>query len=89
METQAMDNSVDLDSRPMWQHKDPLSTRMYDFKVLVEKSHGVQLPDYEALRRWSIENLNAFWKQVWHFTAIVASEPFCEVSQSIRDSLSR
>ncbi|KAI4257369.1 MAG: hypothetical protein L6R42_005717 [Xanthoria sp. 1 TBL-2021] len=51
---------------------------MYRFKVLVEETHGVQLPDYESLRRWSIENLNAFWKHVWHFTAIVASEPFSE-----------
>lgn len=88
METEAMDNPEDLDSRLLWQHKDPLSTRMYDFKVLIEESHQVQLSDYEALHRWSIENLNAFWKQVWHFTAIVASEPFCEVNQSNRDSIS-
>ncbi|KAL9038494.1 MAG: hypothetical protein Q9180_003103 [Flavoplaca navasiana] len=73
-----MDNSEDLDSRLLWQHKDPPSTRIYDFKVTVEELHGVQLPDYDALHRWSIENLNAFWKQVWHFTAIVASKPFCE-----------
>lgn len=80
-----MNNSGDLDSRLLWQHKDPESTRMYRFKVLVEEAHGVQLPDYESLRRWSIENLNAFWKHVWHFTAIVASEPFSEVGQSSRD----
>lgn len=83
-----MDNSEDLESRLLWQHKDPLSTRMYNFKVLIEDSHAVQLPDYEALRQWSIENLNSFWKHVWDFTAIVASEPFCEVSQSSRDSIS-
>ncbi|CAO1599081.1 hypothetical protein XANCAGTX0491_002827 [Xanthoria calcicola] len=73
-----MDDSGLPNSRLLWRHKDPASTRMYRFKVLVEETHGVQLPDYESLRQWSIENLNAFWKHVWHFTAIVASEPFSE-----------
>lgn len=80
-----MDDSGLPNSRLLWRHKDPASTRMYRFKVLVEETHGVQLPDYESLRQWSIENLNAFWKHVWHFTAIVASEPFSEVRQSSRD----
>ncbi|CAL8574607.1 hypothetical protein XPA_000561 [Xanthoria parietina] len=73
-----MDDSGLLNSRLLWRHKDPASTRMYMFKDLIEEAHGVQLPDYESLRQWSIENLNAFWKHVWHFTAMVASEPFEE-----------
>ncbi|KAI4230192.1 MAG: hypothetical protein L6R36_000305 [Xanthoria steineri] len=73
-----MDDLGLLNSRLLWRHKDPASSRMYRFKVLVEEAHGVQLPDYESLRQWSIDNLNAFWKHVWHFTAIVASEPFEE-----------
>ncbi len=67
--------------RLLWQHKEPESTRMYEFKILVEKAHGVEFLDYESLRQWSVQNLNAFWKHVWQFTRIVASESFFEVSQ--------
>ncbi|KAL8833334.1 MAG: hypothetical protein Q9170_004323 [Blastenia crenularia] len=63
-------------SQLLWQHPDPGSTRMHEFKSLIEKSHGVQLLDYEALRQWSIQNLGAFWENVWYFTGVVAAKPF-------------
>ncbi|KAL8998308.1 MAG: hypothetical protein Q9169_002622 [Polycauliona sp. 2 TL-2023] len=78
MQPNTAHDSEDLDTQLLWQHQDPVSTRMYEFKVRIEKEHGVRLPDYESLRRWSIENLDAFWQHVWHFTGIVASEPFLE-----------
>ncbi|KAL8814893.1 MAG: hypothetical protein Q9223_005927, partial [Gallowayella weberi] len=62
----------------LWQHKDPKATRMYEFKRLIEKKHGIQLPDYNHLYQWSIQNLSTFWEHVWHFTGIVASHPFSE-----------
>ncbi|KAL8736001.1 MAG: hypothetical protein Q9166_000563 [cf. Caloplaca sp. 2 TL-2023] len=76
MEPQTMDSQGSPKSQLLWQHKNPQSTRMYQFKTLVEQKHGVQLPDYESLRQWSIQNLNAFWEKVWQFTGVVASEPF-------------
>ncbi|KAL8951426.1 MAG: hypothetical protein Q9222_002587 [Ikaeria aurantiellina] len=65
-------------SRLLWQHKDPRSTRIHAFKRLIEEEHGVQLANYESLHHWSVQNLDAFWKHVWHFTGIVASSPFSE-----------
>ncbi|KAL8770530.1 MAG: hypothetical protein Q9209_003786 [Squamulea sp. 1 TL-2023] len=73
-----MNNPANLHSRLLWQHKDPDLTRLYEFKNLIEETYGVQLPNYESLRQWSIHNLDAFWKHVWRFTGIVASEPFFE-----------
>ncbi|KAL8781615.1 MAG: hypothetical protein Q9203_000193 [Teloschistes exilis] len=63
-------------SRMLWQHSDPKSTRMYIFRELIQQKHGVHLTDYESLRQWSVKNLNAFWSEIWHFTGIVASQPF-------------
>ncbi|KAL9002459.1 MAG: hypothetical protein Q9188_004609 [Gyalolechia gomerana] len=63
-------------SQLLWQHRDPRSTRMHEFKTIIEEKHGVQLPNYEALRQWTIQNLNSFWEDVWYFTGVVASSPF-------------
>lgn len=49
---------------------------MYDFTRIIEGKYGVRLPDYEALRQWTIQNLSAFWEEVWYFTGTVASTPF-------------
>lgn len=72
--------------RPLWQHKDPTSTRMDEFRRLIEEKHGARLPEYESLRQWSIQNLSAFWEHVWDFTGIVASTPFSKVGQASRAS---
>ncbi|KAL8873321.1 MAG: hypothetical protein Q9174_001197 [Haloplaca sp. 1 TL-2023] len=76
MEPQSPRNAGNHELRPLWQHRDPGSTRMDDFRRLVEEQYGVQLSGYESLRQWSIHHRDAFWGSVWHFTGVVASHPF-------------
>ena len=64
---------------PLWTHPDPSRTRIWEFKTHIEQKYGESFPEYEALRQWSIKNLDFFWSEVWHFTGVVASEPFTEV----------
>ena len=64
----------------LWRHKDQTSTRIWEFKTLIEKKHDVQLQDYEILRKWSITYIAEFWREVWYFTGIRASKPFEEVA---------
>lgn len=54
---------------------------MYEFQRHIEEEHNVQLPDYEALRKWSIHNLDDFWKSVWYFTGVVAKTPMTKVGR--------
>ena len=66
-------------SEKLWAHRDPQSTQTWDFKSLIEKKYKVQFKDYEALRQWSIQNLSAFWSEVWEYTGVKASIPYSEV----------
>lgn len=65
--------------RELWRHSAPQSTRMYQFKELLGKKYNTEFPGYESLRQWSINNLALFWKEVWQFTGIRASQAFTEV----------
>ncbi|KAL8971045.1 MAG: hypothetical protein Q9183_001241 [Haloplaca sp. 2 TL-2023] len=76
MEPQLSRDAGNHELRPLWQHRDPTSTRMDHFRRLVEEQYSVQLPDYESLRQWSLHNRDAFWGCVWQFTGVVASQPF-------------
>jgi len=42
-------------------------TRMGRFMDRVEADGGLQLPDYDALLRWSVDDLNGFWSAIWRF----------------------
>ena len=57
----------------LWTHKNPTSTRIHEFKTLLESKYGVTLHDYQDLYDWSIAHIDAFWREVWSFTGVKAS----------------
>ena len=49
------------------------------FRRSVEGEWGVSLPDHDALYRWSVDHIEAFWTSVWRFGGVVASRGWDEV----------
>ncbi|TFI41480.1 acetoacetate--CoA ligase [Rhodococcus sp. 1R11] len=50
--------------------------RVTEFTRFVEARHEVPLPDYAALWRWSIDDIESFWKAVWdYFEVRSTTEP--------------
>ncbi len=49
---------------------------MYRFMQVVNKSHGTAFTDYNGLYQWSIENIEAFWAEIWHFAEIKTSKGY-------------
>ncbi len=43
------------------------------FARRMEERHGVGLPDYAALWRWSIEAPEAFWREVWEDGGVIGT----------------
>ncbi len=70
-------------SPKLWEHPEPASTRTFEFKTLIETKYSVQLHTYQDLQKWSNNNLNNFWDEVWHFTGIKASTPFSKVGSAL------
>ena len=73
----AMDAATPV--KMLWKHPHPESTRTFQFKTHIEQKYHVDFPKYEDLRKWSLDNLNLFWDEVWHFTQIQASKPYIKV----------
>ena len=46
--------------------------RITKFTRQLESSHGVALPDYAALHRFSVESMEAFWTAVWDYCGVRA-----------------
>ncbi|KAK6079985.1 acetoacetyl-synthase [Seiridium cupressi] len=68
-----------VDPLELWRHPDPESTRMWKFLQHVKTKYRLDIDDYPGLYKWSIENVAAFWEDVWHFCAIKASKPYDKV----------
>ena len=47
------------------------SARLSDFLNKVRDQHGVTLETYDDLQRWSIDNIDLFWREVWDFCGVI------------------
>ena len=65
----------------LWTPPNPRATAMWRFITRVNEKHGLAIDDYEALLRWSVENVAAFLEEVWILFGIKASRPYDEVSR--------
>jgi acetoacetyl-CoA synthetase len=42
----------------------------------LQRRRGLRFEDYEALWRWSVSDLDAFWSSIWDFFEVRASQPY-------------
>jgi acetoacetyl-CoA synthetase len=59
---------------PLW-HPSPAlveRSRMTGFMRWLESERGLRFDDYDALWRWSVEDLDAFWRSIWDFFEVQA-----------------
>ena len=40
----------------------------------LERTRGLDLPDYESLWEWSVADLEGFWASIWERFDVIASE---------------
>src|SRR3974390_1272094 len=49
------------------------------FRGWLEKTRDLRFDDYEALRAWSVTDLEGFWGALWEYFGIEASTPYTRV----------
>lgn len=50
-------------------------TRMHDYMQWLETKGYGPFADYDALYRWSIDEIETFWRTIWEYTGVLASRP--------------
>jgi acetoacetyl-CoA synthetase len=60
----------------------PVQTRL--LREWLARTRGVQLVDYEALRRWSVADVAAFWQAMWDYFALCSPTPIRSVLADAR-----
>ncbi|RPA95946.1 acetoacetate-CoA ligase [Choiromyces venosus 120613-1] len=67
----------------LWEHSSPERTAMYQFKRYISEKYSREFSDEEdklnSLWAWSVDEIESFWSEVWHYTGIKASKRFDSV----------
>lgn len=68
----------------LWQAPPELveSLRLTKYRLWLETNYQLHFDDYQALWRWSVEQLEAFWETVWRFFEVESSTPYRAVLES-------
>ncbi|CAH0027254.1 unnamed protein product [Clonostachys rhizophaga] len=68
---------------PLWTHPSPHLTRLDAFRRHINKQYNEHIRDYTSLHRWSVENLDLFYRELWNFSGLVTSKPPLAVANSL------
>jgi len=68
-------------SKPLWEPSEQRikGSNMYRFMQNVNQTQGINCTDYNELYQWSVENIEAFWTELWRFAGIKASKEYQRV----------
>jgi len=80
-----IDEAVSMEVTELWRPSSPEKTQIYDFMDKVNKKHGLSMNDYHSLWKWSVSEPAKFWEEIWHYTHIIAHEPYTQVSSTIAE----
>jgi acetoacetyl-CoA synthetase len=61
----------------LWEPADDAreKARLGDFMRWLERTRGLTFEDYESLWRWSVDELEDFWRSIWDYCEVQADEP--------------
>src|ERR1700754_2469671 len=53
----------------------PDQTQMARYRRWLQEKRGLDFADYEALRQWSVRDLEAFWQSIWDYFDLKSPTP--------------
>ncbi len=64
--------------KPLWKPKREQveKSNLFAFQKIVEEKYKKNFSSYQDLHQWSVENCDSFWREVWDFVGIQASQPY-------------
>jgi len=65
-----------MSEKPLWtpSPESVAAANVTAFMQRVNQRHGLALAGYHDLYQWSIDNLEAFWSEVWDFGNVIAQQ---------------
>ena len=76
--------SSGAEQQPLWipSPSQAAETEMARFMRWAGERHGASFAGYDELWRWSVDELEQFWADIWEFCGVLASKPYERVLAS-------
>ncbi len=70
-----------MDAAKVWEPSEAVKrgARITAYMQWLERQRGLRFADYDALWRWSVTDLEAFWASIWDYFDVKAATPYQRV----------
>ena len=58
------------------------NSNMFEFQKVVNQKYSISIKSYLDLHKWSVDNIDSFWKEVWDYSQIIYSQSYSDVIES-------
>ena len=55
------------------------SSNIYSFQKKINNKYNLSINNYSDLHKWSVDNLDCFWEEIWNFSNITFSEKYSKI----------
>ena len=55
------------------------NSNIFEFQNLVNCKYNLSIKNYTQLYKWSIDNIDDFWEEMWSYSKIIYSQPYTKV----------
>jgi len=55
------------------------AANLTQYLLWLHENYRLTFPNYQALWRWSVSEIETFWRSLWEYFAIIASAPYSTV----------
>ena len=63
--------------------KAPFTPQMTLYRAWLARERGLSFESYDALWRWSINDLSAFWQSIWDYFDMQSPTPHTQVCDGV------
>ncbi|HMN43046.1 MAG TPA: acetoacetate--CoA ligase [Povalibacter sp.] len=69
---------------PLWRPDEARIARagITRYRRWLKERHRLEFADYEALWRWSVTEIEAFWRSIWEFGEVISHAPYTQVLEA-------
>lgn len=76
------DSTITSDPTELYTPPSPEQSRVFQFLRRINAQHSLTLSSYSDLYKWSIDNIDKFWSEVWDDTDVIGEKGSLVVDSS-------
>jgi len=68
-------------NKKMWHPSKSLieNSNIFEFQKKINNKYNLSISNYLELHKWSVDNIDSFWKEVWSYSKVIYSQPYTNI----------